>query len=85
MKLFEPIKIGQMDLKNRIIMPAIGTGYGNEMGFSTERLKEYLQERARGGQPYSSLSAHASIAKGADVSGGSFASIAINLSLGCRS
>lgn len=49
MKLFEPIKIGQMELKNRIIMPAIGTGYGNEMGFSTERLKEYLQERARGG------------------------------------
>jgi 2,4-dienoyl-CoA reductase-like NADH-dependent reductase (Old Yellow Enzyme family)/thioredoxin reductase len=30
-------------------MPAMGTGYGNEMGFVTERLKAYLEERARGG------------------------------------
>lgn len=49
MKLFEPIKIGQMELKNRIVMPAMGTGYSNEMGFTTERLKEYLEERAKGG------------------------------------
>ncbi len=49
MKLFEPIKIGQMELKNRIVMPAMGTGYNNEMGFNTERLKAYLEERAKGG------------------------------------
>ncbi len=38
-----------MELKNRIVMPAMGTGFGNEMGFVTERLKAYLEERARGG------------------------------------
>ncbi len=30
-------------------MPAMGTGYGNETGFVTDRLKAYLEERARGG------------------------------------
>lgn len=49
MKLFESMKIGRMELKNRIVMPAMGTGYCNEMGFSTERLMAYLEERARGG------------------------------------
>ena len=26
-KLFEPIKLGKMELKNRLVMLAIGTGY----------------------------------------------------------
>lgn len=49
MKLFAPIKIGPLELKNRIVMPAMGTGYGNEMGYATDRLRAYIQERARGG------------------------------------
>ena len=46
--LFEPITIGNMELKNRLIMTPMGTGYGGD-GYVTERLTEYLAARARGG------------------------------------
>lgn len=48
MKLFEPIKIGQLDLKNRIAMPAIHHCYTPE-GFVNERLLCYYRARALGG------------------------------------
>ncbi len=48
MKLFEPIKVGRMNLKNRIAMPAIHHCYTPE-GFVTERLIKYYETRARGG------------------------------------
>ncbi len=48
MKLFEPIKVGRMELKNRIAMPAIHHSYTPE-GFVNERLIKYYQARARGG------------------------------------
>ncbi len=48
MKLFEPIRVGQMDLKNRIAMPAIHHSYTPE-GFVNERLIKYYETRARGG------------------------------------
>ena len=48
-KLFEPFKIGTMELKNRIIMPAMGTNFSAEDGSVTQRLKNYHVERAKGG------------------------------------
>ena len=35
--LFSPIKIGTMELKNRIAMPAMGTNYAEPDGMMSER------------------------------------------------
>ncbi|MDH5419214.1 MAG: FAD-dependent oxidoreductase [Candidatus Bathyarchaeota archaeon] len=48
-KLFEPIRIGTMKLKNRIVMPPMGTNFASEDGFVTKRLLNYHVERAKGG------------------------------------
>lgn len=47
--LFKPIKIGNLQLKNRIIMPPMATNYATEDGFVTDRLKAHLEKRAKGG------------------------------------
>ncbi|MCL5058181.1 MAG: FAD-dependent oxidoreductase [Actinobacteria bacterium] len=46
--LFEPIRIGNMDLKNRISMPAIHHNFTPD-GFVNDRLVKYYETRARGG------------------------------------
>jgi 2,4-dienoyl-CoA reductase-like NADH-dependent reductase (Old Yellow Enzyme family)/thioredoxin reductase len=38
-----------MTLKNRAVMPAMGTGYGNADGTVSDRLAAYLARRAKGG------------------------------------
>lgn len=48
-ELLKPGKIGQMELKNRIIMAPMGTGFATEQGFVTDRMKYYYEARARGG------------------------------------
>lgn len=48
-ELFETGKIGTMSVRNRIVMPPMGTNYGNEEGFVTDRLKSYYEARAKGG------------------------------------
>ncbi|MEM3726324.1 MAG: NADH:flavin oxidoreductase, partial [Candidatus Bathyarchaeia archaeon] len=48
-KLFEPFQIGTMKLKNRIVMPPMGTNFSNEDGTVTQRLTNYHVERAKGG------------------------------------
>ena len=48
-KLFSPITINGMTLKNRTVMPAMGTGYGNADSTVSDRLVAYLARRARGG------------------------------------
>ena len=48
-KLFQPIYLGELKIKNRIVMPAMGTNFATEDGFVTEQLKGYYEERARGG------------------------------------
>lgn len=48
MKLLSPVKIGQMVLKNRVVMPAMHLGYCRD-GFVTEKLVEFYRTRARGG------------------------------------
>jgi 2,4-dienoyl-CoA reductase-like NADH-dependent reductase (Old Yellow Enzyme family) len=47
--MWQPIRIGQMELKNRIVMPAMGTAYGSEERYVTDLYKNYLEARARGG------------------------------------
>ncbi len=49
MKLLEPIRIGPLQLKNRMVMAPMATHYADESGAVTERLKNYYAERARGG------------------------------------
>lgn len=49
-KLFSPIKIGTMEVKNRIVYPPMITNYAAfEDGSVTERLKDYYVARAEGG------------------------------------
>jgi len=47
-KLFEPIKVGKIELKNRLVMLAIGTGYVKE-GKMTPQYRDFIVERAKGG------------------------------------
>jgi 2,4-dienoyl-CoA reductase-like NADH-dependent reductase (Old Yellow Enzyme family)/thioredoxin reductase len=48
-RLFEPINIGKMELKNRIVMPALNTKLGTEWGAMSDRMIDYYAERAKGG------------------------------------
>ncbi|MBT7369088.1 MAG: FAD-dependent oxidoreductase, partial [Gammaproteobacteria bacterium] len=47
--LFTPIKIGSMELKNRIGLPPMTVGYGQENGNVTDRHNSYYGARAKGG------------------------------------
>ena len=48
-KLFEPGRIGEMELRNRMVMPAMGTNLATRDGYVTEQMKDYYEERAKGG------------------------------------
>lgn len=48
-KLFEPIKIGPVEIRNRIVMPAMSTNFANVDGSVSQRQIKYYSERARGG------------------------------------
>lgn len=48
-RLFESARIGEMELKNRIVMPAMGTNLGTPEGYVTGQIKDYYEERAKGG------------------------------------
>jgi NAD(H)-dependent 7beta-hydroxy-3-oxo-delta4-cholenoic acid oxidoreductase len=47
--LFSPIRIGNMELKNRIAMPPITTNWAPADGTIPDRIIDYLEARARGG------------------------------------
>ncbi len=47
--LMKPGRIGKMELKNRIIMPAMGTALAEPDGRYSWRQIDYYTERARGG------------------------------------
>jgi len=49
--LFQPFQIGPLKLKNRIVMPPMGTNFAEPSapGFITERHRSYYAERAKGG------------------------------------
>jgi len=46
--IFQPINIGEMKLRNRIVLAPMATGY-SEKGRVTERQIQYYVERAKGG------------------------------------
>ena len=47
--LFSPIKIRDLTLKNRIVMPAMGTKFANEDRTVSKQLIDYHVARAEGG------------------------------------
>ena len=48
-KLFEPGRMGKIELKNRIIFAPCGTHYSSSYGIVTDQQLAYYAERARGG------------------------------------
>lgn len=48
-KLFTPGKIGNVEIKNRIVMPPMMLGFGQFDGTPTETMMNYYEERAIGG------------------------------------
>ena len=48
-RILEPIEIGSMRLKNRIVMAPMLDNFDGDDGYPTERKKKYLVARARGG------------------------------------
>ena len=50
-RLFEPGRIGKLEVKNRIVMAPLGHGFafGTKDGFMTDRLIAFHEARARGG------------------------------------
>ena len=47
--LFKPFKIGNCEIPNRLVVPAMVTNYCNPDGTITERYIRYMEEKARGG------------------------------------
>ena len=47
--LFSPMKIGNVEIKNRIVMSPMEMGFGQMDGTPTDMLIEYYEERAKGG------------------------------------
>ena len=48
-ELFQPIRIGGMELKNRLVVPPMGTNLANRDGTCGDALAAYYTERAKGG------------------------------------
>jgi 2,4-dienoyl-CoA reductase-like NADH-dependent reductase (Old Yellow Enzyme family)/thioredoxin reductase len=48
-KLFEPIQVGSMRLKNRLVLAPMGTEYADDQGMVTPQQILYYAERARNG------------------------------------
>jgi len=46
-KLFQPAKIGNLVIKNRIIMPAMGVNYAGFNGEASDTIIRYYEERAK--------------------------------------
>src|SRR3972149_3631813 len=49
MEVFESARIGTMELKNRIVMPPMGTGFAAKGGYVSPKLTAYYARRASGG------------------------------------
>ena len=48
-RIFEPVSLGNVVCRNRILMAAHSYGYVDEEGLPTQHLVDYLAERAKGG------------------------------------
>ena len=49
MKLLQPIKIGSLSIKNRMVVSAMVTNYCREDGYPTEKFIAYHERKAKGG------------------------------------
>ncbi|MDI6871862.1 MAG: FAD-dependent oxidoreductase [Bacillota bacterium] len=47
--LFQPGRIGRVEVRNRLVMPPMATNYAGENGEVTDRMVRYYAERAKGG------------------------------------
>ena len=47
--LLSPIKIGNIEIKNRFVVPPMGTNYANLDGTVSRQMIDYYVERAKGG------------------------------------
>lgn len=47
--LFSPMKIGNVEIKNRVVMAPMLMGFGQFNGNATEKMMNYYEERAKGG------------------------------------
>lgn len=47
--LFEPMKIGKMEVKNRLVVPAMSTLTATPEGACTEQFVKYIERKAQGG------------------------------------
>ena len=48
-KLKQPITIGSMTIKNRMVVPPLATNYATRQGFITDKMIAFYAERAKGG------------------------------------
>lgn len=48
-KIFEPVRIGRLELKNRLVFPVVSTHHGDEEGKMTDLGKAFYAARAKGG------------------------------------
>ena len=46
-KLFSPVKIGNVEIKNRIVMAPMLMGFGEFDGKPTEKMMNYYEERGQ--------------------------------------
>jgi len=46
-KLFSPYKIGEVEIKNRVVMTAMGVGVGEHDATAGKRMSDYYEERAK--------------------------------------
>ena len=49
LQMFQPMQIGRMKIKNRIVFPPMNTNLTSEEGYVTPELEEYYVRRAEGG------------------------------------
>ena len=54
-RLFSPFRIGSMEIKNRIVLPAMETHLCDKDGFVTDEVISYYRERAKGGAGYGTV------------------------------
>lgn len=52
MKLLQPIKVGKIELKNRVMFPPMTTGYEGRDGSITEQSLNFYKRIAQGGTAY---------------------------------
>lgn len=64
--LFKPGKIGNLELKNRVVIPAMELAFGDETNLLNDRMRAYYEARAKGGAGLMMISG---MAVGADLCG----------------